>query len=132
MTFKEEQERQAKAEAKPEAPTSEAPIDQGRKVHNARAPPQPWPAHTSTLWRCCLRDGLDIRPRPMFARSEVRGKVGYGEMIEVTEERPFQNGHGYFLRLSKNRGWVFLAGRRNWGAAVSLLDKAKTQKIIRR
>ena len=108
LYFKEEQQ---KAAAKPEAPRADVNLtSQGApKVGNDKAPQaRPGP----TLWKCILQHGLEIRARATFSRVDCQGKVYHGQVFEVVEERAFYKGHGYFLRLSQNRGWLFSSSDR--------------------
>ena len=65
-----------------------------------------------SLWKCCLRYGLEIRSSKTFGREDSQGHLGEGEIFEVSQEVPLRDGSGFFLRLADGRGWAFSNSRK--------------------
>ena len=66
---------------------------------------------TLTRWRCVSSQGVDIRKGPSFKRECSNGLLCKDEKFDVSEEKPFKEGTGCFLRLADGRGWGPSRGR---------------------
>eukprot|EP00435_Cladocopium_sp_Y103_P075969 s50_g71.t1 len=106
---KREEDRQTAEHNQRTAETYEQQGDRGR--YQGYAARRPQASHIS-FWKCCLRYGLDIRSFRTFARQDLQGHIGEGEVFEVSEEIQFKDGAGFFLRLADGRGWAFSNSRK--------------------